>query len=182
MKRFEIPILDTWVYYAQAFLEIKAQHPFEAEKYLINTIEANDQWGHQRMVAQARSDLGHLYRRENRLEEAREIYRQTIIAWQEQGHLAAVAHQLECFAFLAIAREHYRRAAYLLGAARATRQELNALSNQQLEIAELEHALDQLAIAMGKGERDQVMAEGARLSLDNAVKFALEKERLEMLI
>jgi hypothetical protein len=176
MKRFKVPLLNTWVYYAQALLEIRIQHPAEAEKYLLNTIDANEQWGHQRMAAQARSDLGHLYRRENCLKEAREIYRKTIVTWQEQGHLAAVAHQLECFAYLAIAQEQYRRAAHLLGAAHAARQQLDALSTQQLEITELQQAMAQLDGMIGKAKRDQALEEGAQLSLDEAVTLALNDQ------
>jgi len=175
MEQYEVPLLNTWVYYAQALLESAAQNPLEAERYFLRTIEANGKWGHQRMVATARSELAHLYRHENRLDEAMNLYRQTIISWQEQGHLPAVTHQLECFAYISITREQYEHATQLLGAARQARQRLNALSTEQQEIAELEQAIERLDEVMGASERDRQMTEGARMSLDEAVLLALEE-------
>jgi len=61
------------------------------------------------------------------MDEAIPWYRETIRAWQEQGHPSAVAHQLECFVFIAIAQEQYEHAARLLGAAEETRERLTAL-------------------------------------------------------
>jgi len=174
MNKFDIPIINTWVYYVQALLEKAEQNLFEAEKYFRLTIDANEKWGHQRMVATARSELAHLYRREHRLDEANALYCQTIISWQEQGHQTAVAHQLECFAYLAISRGKYQHAANLLGAAQKTRQQLNALSTDPQEIEDLEHAMVKLAEALMEEKRDRLMAEGAKMSLDEAIIFAIE--------
>ena len=149
--------------------------PSEAERYLLQAIEANEKWGHQRMVATVRSELAHLYRQEKRLDEAMALYRQTIISWQEQGPQSAVAHQLECFAYLAIAGGQFERAARLLGAAQQTRQQLNALSTEPQEIADFEGAMAQLAEALGEEARDKLTAEGAKLSLDEAVTLALKE-------
>ena len=176
MEKFDVPIINTWVYYVQALLERAAQNPVEAERYLLLAIQANEKWGHQRMVATARSELAHLYRHEKRLEDAMALYRQTILSWQEQGHLSAVAHQLECFAYLSIAWRQAQQAARLLGAAQHARQRLNALSTEPQEIADLEQAMTQLADEIGEEERDRWMAEGAQMSLDEAVSLALNHE------
>ena len=117
--------------------------------------------------------MAHLYRHENRLDEALNLYRPTILSWQEQGHLPAVTHQLECFAYISIAREQYQHAAHLLGAARQIRIQLNAISTEAQEIAELEQAMESLADALGEEEREQELVEGARMSLDQAVELAL---------
>ena len=106
------------------------------------------------MIATARSELAHLYRHENRLDEALYLYHQTIISWQEQGHLSAVTHQLECFAYLSIALGQFNRAARLLGAAGQARQRLNALSTEPQELSDLEMAMTHLAEVMGQTERD----------------------------
>jgi hypothetical protein len=50
------------------------------------------------------------------------------LTWQEQGNPRAIAYQLECFAYIGLANEKYEHAAQLLGRARATRKELDALS------------------------------------------------------
>jgi hypothetical protein len=52
---------------------------------------------------------------------------------------------------------------------------LNAVSSDPREIAELEQAMVQLADAMGEAERDRVIAEGKRMSLDDAVLLALKE-------
>jgi hypothetical protein len=67
----------------------------------------------------ARSELAHLERHEGHVAQA--LYRQTIVAWEELGNQSAVAHQLECLAFLARAEGQVERAARLLGAAKAAR-------------------------------------------------------------
>jgi len=172
--KFDVPFVNAWVYYVQAMLERTTQNPVKAEQSLLQAIETNERWGHQRMVATVRSELAHLYRQENRLDEALALYRQTILSWQEQGHQSAVAHQLECFAYLAIAQRQSERAARLLGAAQGTRQRLNALSTEPQEIADLEEAMTQLAEMLGEEERDKLWAVGSKMSLDEAVTFALE--------
>ena len=69
-------------------------------------------------------------------------------------------------------REQYKQAARLLGAAQNARQRLNAFSTDQQELADLNQAMAQLADALGDDERDRVMAEGEKMSLDEAVAFA----------
>jgi predicted ATPase/class 3 adenylate cyclase len=176
MAIFDVPIINTWVYYIQALLERATENTIEAEKYFLQAIEANEKWGHRRMVATARSELAHLYRKEKRLDKAMSLYRQTILSWQEQGHQSAVAHQLECFAYLAIAWGQTERAARLLGAAQHARHQLNALSTEPQEIADFEQSLAQLTGALGEERRDKLMTDGAKMSLDEAVTLALEEK------
>jgi len=144
-----------------------------AKKYLTSALASYKSLNYRRGIAIAQSNLAHLLRQEGNLEEAEVYYRQSIVSWQEQGHLPAVAHEIECFAFIAIARGQYEHAAQLLGAAKETRRRLNALSDDPLEIKELAVAMEQLAEAMGEEQRDQVMAEGSLPSLDEAIQIAL---------
>jgi tetratricopeptide (TPR) repeat protein len=128
-----------------------------------------------RNVLHSNSDLAHLFRRSGNVQEALPLYRETIQGWQEEGSLPALAHQLECFAYMAIASGNHEHAARLLGRAHATREELNTHSTDPFEVAELEQAMEQLAGAMGEDKRDRVMAEGAKMSLDEAVSYALKE-------
>lgn len=107
------------------------------------------------------------------------IYRQTIISWQEQGHQAAVAHQLECFAYNAIVRERFDYAAQLLGAAQIARERTNSPSTEQREIYEKEQAMRQLQVEIGTNELDRLIKKGNLMSLDEAVLFALEEDQGE---
>jgi tetratricopeptide (TPR) repeat protein len=68
-----------------------------------------------------KSDLAHALRQQGDLNEALRFYCQSIRKWQEFGHRAAVAHQLECFALIASAQNHFTRAAILLSSAEALR-------------------------------------------------------------
>ncbi len=146
-----------------------------AKKYILSALEEYEALNHRRGIAMGQSAMAHLLRQEGKLAEAEVYYRRSIVGWQEQGHRSAVAHQLECFAFIAIGKGQYERAARLLGTAKETRQQLNALSEDPQEIDELAQAMEQLAEAMGEGQRDQAMAEGRLISLDDAVRIALNE-------
>jgi len=141
----------------------------------VETVEIFEKLGARQNLVMARSRLGHILRRIGDITGAEDIYRQTILSWQELGNLAAVAHQLECFAFLAIADENHRRAAMLIGAAKATRKRLNAPNENPMELVDMKEALAQLASATGEVERDRMMVEGAKLNLDEAVALALKE-------
>lgn len=176
LEHIEFPYMNAWAYLVNAQLAMAYKDMSKAEKYLLLAGDTYDEFGHQRMAVTARSMLAHIYRHEGRLDEAVALYHQTILAWQEQGHQSAVAHQLECFAYIAIAREHYEQGAQLLGAAKKARERLNAQSTDAQEITELEEAMTQLEEEMGASNRDQVIRQGERMGLDEAVEFTLATE------
>jgi predicted ATPase/class 3 adenylate cyclase len=132
---------------------------------------------HRRTAAMHESELAHLLRREGSLEEAEVVYRRTVVEWQAMGQLPAVTHQVECFAecfaYLAIAGEAYGRAATLLGAAEASRAQLEAVSRMPIELEELTSAMEQLEERLGKVQLEAKLAKGRSLSLDEAVTLAL---------
>jgi predicted ATPase/class 3 adenylate cyclase len=140
-------------------------------QYIESSLLLRDRWSANRGM----SELAHVYRYEGNLEEAESYYRKTILGWQEIGHDAAVAHELECFAFITIGRGQHVRAARLLGAATRTRERLDKKSADAKEIAELAQAMEQLAEAMGVTERDAAIAEGRLIELDEAVLLALNE-------
>jgi predicted ATPase/class 3 adenylate cyclase len=171
--------MKSWVYYAQAVMAQMTQEIAESEKYYSLAADTNEKLGDQRMAATCRSELAHLYRHEGRNDEAAAIYRQTILTWQEQGHHAAVAHQLECFAYLAITWDEFKNAAQLLGAAQIARERLNSLSTDEKEIAEREDAMRRLGVELGVDELDRLIKKGGLMSLDEAVAFALKEDQGE---
>jgi tetratricopeptide (TPR) repeat protein len=174
VEKFDVLYVKAWVYYVQAIEARLTRNTSEAERYYLLAIEANEKLGNQRLVASAQSELAHLYRQEGGPDEAMAIYRQTILSWQEQGHQAAVAHQLECFAYLAIARERFAHAAHLLGAAQNLRQRINAPITEQQEISEKEQAMKALEVELGVNQLDRIIKQGESMSLDEAVAFALQ--------
>jgi predicted ATPase/class 3 adenylate cyclase len=179
VEKYDVLYIKAWVTYILAIKARLNHQTSEAERYYLMVIQANEKLGNQRLATTGRSELAHLYRREGRLDKAMAIYRQTILSWQEQGHQAAVAHQLECFAYLAIERGRFARAAQLLGAAQIARQRLNSPSTEEEEITEKERALRQLDIEIGINELDRLIEKGEMMSLDEAVTFALQQDQGE---
>lgn len=175
VEKYEVLFVRAWVHYAQAIQAQMAGQIAEAERHYMLTIEANEKLGNQRLATTGRSELAHLYRQEGREDEAAAIYRQTILSWQEQGHRAAVAHQLECFAYVAIARGEYEYAAQLLGAAQIARERANSPSTDRQEIEERERALRRLEVETGTDELERLIEVGRSMGLDEGVAFALNE-------
>ncbi len=119
-----------------------------------------------------RSELAHTLRRQEKWEEALPLYRETILYYRDMGHEPAVANQLECFAYIAIAQEEPTKAARLLGAAQASRERTNNPINIPWEKADYDQAMMQLAEILGGAERDAAVGEGRSMTLDEAVVLA----------
>jgi hypothetical protein len=165
---------DATIFISVQFRLANLLQDFEEEKrFIANALEKYQALHHRRGTVVGQSAMAHLLRREGYLEEAQAFYRQSIAGWLELGHKPAVAHQLECLAYIALAQADFSRAAMLLGAAGQTRRRLDALSKDPQEIAELAAALEKLATALGQQQRDKLLAQGALLDLDGAVEFAL---------
>src|SRR4030095_5294924 len=65
-----------------------------------------------------------LERRQGHFAQAQSLYRETILEWQNLGHRAAIAHELECLAMIAKVQEEEQRAARLFGSAEALREDI----------------------------------------------------------
>jgi predicted ATPase len=131
-----------------------------------------EQMGDEHRVNMIRSELAHMDRHEGRYEQAEHAYRKTILVWQKLGHRAAIAHQLECFAFLARAREDGERAARLFGAAEALRKKINIRMNP-LEQVEHEAQVEGLHAGMGKEQLMSLWEDGRSMAMEDAIQYAL---------
>ena len=179
VEKIDSLFIKSWVYYAQMIEAQITEKTAEAEKYGLLAIDVNEKLGNQRMAATVRSELAHLYRHTGRWDEAAAIYRLTILSWQEQGHQAAVAHQLECFAYIAITMGEFEKATQLLGAAQISRERTNSLSVNEREIAERDQAMSRLKEEVGANDLDRLIEKGRSMSLDEAVIFALKQSQGE---
>ena len=92
-------------------------------------------------------------------------------------HQAAVAHQLECMAYIAITRKRLAYAAQLLGAAQIARERTNSPSTEQKETDDREQALRRLEEKIGTKELDRFTKKGKSMSLDEAVVYALQEDQ-----
>jgi hypothetical protein len=113
-------------------------------------------------------------RRRGDYQEALALYRETLPDWQKMGHRGAVAHQLECVAFIAIAREQGERAARLMSAAEALRAASNSPRTPQEQI-EYDNELAALRLGMDESTFQLLWAEGQSMNMDQAVDFAISE-------
>jgi len=119
-----------------------------------------------------RNELAHLLRQQGKWAQALPLYRESILYFQDMGHEPAVAHQLECIAYIAIAKEAPDTAARLLGAAQAIRERTNNPIKPPWQKAENDQAMKELAEILGRAHRDAIVGEGRSMTLDEAVVFA----------
>jgi hypothetical protein len=88
------------------------------------------------------------------------------------GNRSALAHELECFGFLAIADEEPQRAIKLFGAAEALREKIQSpmLANEQIEY---DQAVVQLRSILTAAEFNALWAERRSISMEQAIQLAL---------
>ena len=144
----------------------------EAERWFLEARAQIAPLGDRRFVRVIESELAHALRRDGRLDEAEAEYRRTIRGWQMSGNDGAVANQLECIGFLAVARSDGPRAARLLGAAEALRETAGSPMTP-FEHEEHDAAMGRLRGAWDAGALAEAWAEGRRMTADAAVAFAL---------
>jgi tetratricopeptide (TPR) repeat protein len=120
------------------------------------------------------SEEGHMERLEGRYQKAAQIYRATIVEWKRLGHRAAVANQLECFAFIAKIQEQPERAARLFGAAEMTREIINIPMNG-MEQVEYDREVEELKTNIDKKIFASLWAEGRSMTMEQAVELAIQE-------
>ena len=119
------------------------------------------------------SELGHIARHTGDINQARQIYTKTLTNWQDLGNRAAMAHQQECFGFLALADEEPHRAIQLFGAAEALRERINS-SMTDYEQVEYNEAIARLHTMLTPTQFNSLWAEGRSMTLEQAIQFALK--------
>ncbi len=130
--------------------------------------------GDRHRMNMVQSELAHIDRYEGHIDQAEAAYRETILEWKRLGHRAAIAHQLECFAAIALTRRDYTRVATLYGAAGALREKIG-ISMSPPEKIEYERQLTGLRASLDEKAFAAAWAEGQALSMDDAIKLALER-------
>ena len=129
-------------------------------------------------IVMVHSELAHLKRRQGYFAEAKPLYRETIQEWQRIGHRAAIAHQLECFAFLAKAQEEDEHAAKLFGAAEILRENIN-IPMMPSERIEYDREVNDLCANMDESAFAKAWSEGRAMTMEEAIAFALESDSIK---
>ena len=131
--------------------------------------------GNKRQMYSCYSELAHVLRENGELDEPLAIYRDLLPKWKELGHRAAVAHELECIAYILARQNDPQPAAVLLGAAEALRESIESVPTamEQIEyeneVAALHEKIDGISFA-------KAWEEGQRLTVDEAIALATKKE------
>ena len=154
-------------------LEARYRHESEeAQKFFTRALALARQMGSKHFVAATESELAHLARERGELAEAEAAYARLIRIWKDLGQLPAVAHQLECFAFIARAEKEPERAVQLLGAAQALRDSIQSTRRDD-EQAEHERVLAALQEQMGADAFGAAWAQGRAMDMDRAIAYAV---------
>lgn len=152
-------------------IEMSAGRWAEAAAYLAESVIHFQKIGDRSMVNASRSEMGHLLRKQGRLNEAIATYRETITTFQELSEHAAVAHELECFAFIAVAQNQDELAARLLGAAQALRERLQT-DMTPIERQEYDASVTSLHAHMDAADLERTWAEGRAMTMQQAIEMA----------
>jgi len=118
------------------------------------------------------SELGHIARHTGKISEAKQIYFETLQGWQNMGNRSAIANQLECFGYLAMAEEEPQRAIKLFGAAEFLREQINSLMTDY-EQAEYVDAITRLRTMVTEMEFTSLWTNGRSMAMEQAIQFAL---------
>jgi len=159
--------------YRSANMHIANQQFDIAREKLSLAMEAMQEIGSQRTIAMIKSELAHALRYEGKYPEAISAYQETIKEWQRIGHRAAVAHQLECIAFIFKSLEQTDKAIKLLGSAESLRHKININMTVE-ERAEYDKEITDLKAKVPEKEFISVWAEGRSMTMGEAIDLALK--------
>ena len=149
------------------------QGQFEtAKKHFEAGYKMFERVGHKGFMTVMTAEIAHTERAMGNYSNARNTYRETIKVFQDLGNRPAVAHQLECFAMIAIVGEELQRAAKLFGAAEAIR-EVTGHKRTDEEEAEEAQFMSQLRSMLPAAEFNALWAEGKSMTMEQAIRFAL---------
>ncbi len=144
----------------------RAQHDFEEGLKIFTRL------GHKAMTAVMASEIAHTQRARGNYIEAKKSYQETIKVFQDYGNRPAVAHQLECFAMIAVVDEEPQRSVKLFAAAEALRLVTGHKRTDEEEL-EYKQFLSRLHSMLSKAEFDALWAEGREMTMEQSVQFAL---------
>ena len=140
----------------------------------MESAEIANGFGNKRIVYSSHSELAHVLREHGELDEPLEIYRDLLPKWKDLGHRPAVAHELECIAFILSKKGKTERAAQLLGAAEALREKSDSTMTT-IEQAEYEKEVSALQEKMDAVDLEKAWSEGRGMSMDEAIENALRE-------
>lgn len=149
------------------------RHNFdEARDLLHESLRIYDEIGASFNVTLEKSNLAHLARQIGRYSEALEYYRETILAFRDIGQTGAVAHQLECFGFIAHAQNDAEQAIQLFAAANGLR-ERSAIPMTPDEQLYFDGQVKSVREKVDPVQFGAIWSQGSSMTMDQAIELAL---------
>ena len=143
-----------------------------AQRHFEEGLRIFTQMGHKGMITGMTSEIAHTQRALGNYSAAKNTYRGTIKLYQNYGNRPAVAHQLECFAMIAVVEEEPQRAAKLFATAEAIR-EVTGHKRTDEEEAEEAQFISRLRAMLTEAEFNALWAEGMSMMMEQAIQLAL---------
>jgi non-specific serine/threonine protein kinase len=131
--------------------------------------------GNKRQMYSCYSELAHVLRENGELDEPLGLYQDLLPKWRDIGHRAAVAHELECIAYILSKKDLSQRAAIILGAADSLRRMIDS-NPTPMEKAEYEQEVAALRDKMGPAEFQQAWEQGQALGMEEAIALAVKPD------
>ena len=145
----------------------------EARSHFKESIGVYQEIGATFNVILEKSNLAHLERKLGNYADALEYYRETIIAFRDIGQTGAVAHQLECFGFIALAQNQNERALQLFAVADVLREKRGTPMTPD-EQNYFDKQLKGLREKMDSKVYESIWSIGYAMSVDQAIQIAVE--------
>jgi predicted ATPase/class 3 adenylate cyclase len=153
-------------------LAVDQQDYARAQPYLEEAVKIMREVGDRYNLAIMINNLGNAIREQGNLELARTLYKESLTINRELGGQWAMAYVLQDMGYLAVLAADYERALRLIGAASALREEIGAkLSPTEQE--KLDQTLAVVRQALEPHHGEHALAEGQKLSQDQAIQYAL---------
>ncbi len=131
--------------------------------------------GNKRIVYSSQSEFAHVLREHGELDEPLATYRDLLPKWRDLGHRAAVAHELECIAYILVRKEEPERAATMFGAAEVLREAIDSVMTKAEQV-EYEKEISSLRAGMDEKEFASLWAQGRSMTIEEAIAFALKDQ------
>ena len=140
------------------------------QRALLAFRKANDRWG----IARSLTDLAQIACDERDHVTAHAAYREALALFVNLGHKRGIARALEGFACSALAQRDSARALAITATAAHLRQRIGA-PLMPSEQSKLDDKLQPAWASLSDAESKTAYARGWAMSLDNAIKYALEE-------
>lgn len=149
----------------------------EARARLEEAVMLQREVGDKYYIANALNNLGNVTRAQGDYDTTRKLYTESLLINRELGDGWQLAYVIEDIGGLAALQGQAERALKLVGAASALREEIGSPLSPA-EQTKLEHTLEPARQALSEAMQEQAWAEGRALSLEEAIDYALNDERV----